>query len=310
MNYKNTQKMTTPPYLKKGDTIAITCPAGFMAKEKVAICVETLKKEGYKVVVGKTVGGKSKNYFSGTDAERLNEMQAFLNDKNVKAILCGRGGYGTGRIIDKINFTTFAQNPKWIIGFSDITLLHSHIFTNYKVATLHAPMAAAFANTAHNSANIISLLSALKGVRNNYHVKPHKLNNIGVAKGKLVGGNIALLANAVGTTSDINTKNCILFIEDIGEQLYAVDRMMYQLKRAGKLTNLAGLVVGDFSDMQDTDRPFGKTIYEIVSDIVSEYNYPVCYNFPVGHGNENVALKVGVKYSLEVSIKSTNLKEI
>jgi muramoyltetrapeptide carboxypeptidase len=304
------QKMTTPPYLRKGDTIAITCPAGYMAKEKVAVCVEVLKKEGYKVLVGKTVGSKSTNYFSGTDSERLNEMQAYLDDTTVKAILCGRGGYGTGRIIDKLNFTKFVNNPKWIIGFSDITLLHSHIFTNYKIATLHAPMAAAFANAAHNPSNVLSLLSALKGQKNNYHIKPNKLNKIGEAKGKLVGGNIALLANAVGTPSDINTKNCILFIEDIGEQLYAIDRMMYQLKRSGKLKNLAGVVVGDFSDMQDTDRPFGKTIYKIVGDIVAEYDYPVCYNFPVGHGNENVALKVGVKYTLEVNKKWASLVEL
>jgi muramoyltetrapeptide carboxypeptidase len=302
--------MTTPPYLKKGDTIAITCPAGFMAKEKVAVCVETLKKEGYKVLVGKTVGSTSTNYFSGTDNERLKEMQSYLDDKNIKAILCGRGGYGTGRIIDKLNFAKFVQHPKWVIGFSDITLLHSHIFSNYKIATLHAPMAAAFANADHNPANIVSLLKALKGEKNNYTTKPNKLNKIGEAKGKLVGGNIALLANAVGTPSDINTKNCILFVEDIGEQLYAIDRMMNQLKRSGKLTNLAALVVGDFSDMQDTDRPFGKTIYEIVRDIVAEYDYPVCNNFPVGHGNENVALKVGVKYKLVVNKKGSNLMEL
>jgi muramoyltetrapeptide carboxypeptidase len=302
--------MTTPPYLKKGDTIAITCPAGFMLAEKTKTCIETLKKQGYKVIVGKTVGGKSKNYFSGTDAERLKEMQSFLDDKSIQAILCGRGGYGTGRIIDELNFTKFASNPKWIIGFSDITLLHSHIFSNYKIATLHAPMAAAFANTEHNPTNIISLLHALKGEKNNYTTKANKLNKVGSAKGKLVGGNIALLANAVGTASDIKTKNCILFIEDIGEQLYAVDRMLYQLKRSGKLINLAGLVVGHFADMQDTDRPFGKTIYEIISDIVTEYDYPVCYGFPVGHGNENVALKVGVKYKLDVNKKGASLVEL
>lgn len=303
--------ITTPPYLKKGDTIAITCPAGFMAVEKINVCVEKLKQEGYKVIVSKiTVGGKSINYFSGTDKERAGEFQKYLDDKNVKAILCGRGGYGTGRIIDMLNFTKFIQQPKWIIGFSDITLLHSHIFTNYKIATLHAPMAAAFANEAHNPANVASLLSALKGTKNNYHKKPNKLNKIGEAKGKLVGGNIALLANAIGTASDINTKNCILFIEDIGEQLYAVDRMLYQLKRSGKLKNLAALIVGDFTDMQDTDRPFGKNIYAIINDIVAEYNYPVCYNFPVGHGNENVALKVGLGHRINISKKEIILEEL
>ncbi len=302
--------MTVPSYLKKGDTIAITCPAGYMAIEKVAICIKKIKEEGYKIIVGKTVGSKSKNYFSGTDSERFKEMQSFLDNKNIKAILCGRGGYGTGRIIDKLNFTKFVKHPKWIIGFSDITLLHSHIFTHYKIATLHAPMAAAFANADHNPANVLSLLSALKGQKNNYHIKPNKLNKIGETKGKLVGGNIALLANAIGTASDINTKNCILFIEDIGEQLYAIDRMLHQLKRSGKLKNLAALVVGDFTDMQDTDRPFGKTIYEIISDIVAEYDYPFCFNFPVGHGNENVALKVGVKYKLDVNKKGASLVEL
>ena len=303
--------ITTPPYLQKGDTIAITCPAGYMGAEKIQTCVQKLKAEGYKVVVSKiTVGGKSKNYFSGTDAQRASELQKYLDDKNVKAILCGRGGYGTGRIIDMLDFATFAQHPKWIIGFSDITILLSHIFTNYKVASLHAPMAAAFANEAHNPANVASLLSALKGTKNNYPILPNKLNKIGDAKGTLVGGNIALLANAIGTSSDINTKNCILFIEDIGEQLYAVDRMLHQLKRSGKLQYLAALVVGEFSDMQNTDRPFGKTVYEIIHDIVAEYKYPVCYNFAVGHGTENVALKIGVKYNLSITKKETTLTEL
>jgi muramoyltetrapeptide carboxypeptidase len=301
--------MTIPTYLKKGDTIAITCTAGYMLLDKAKACIKKLKDEGYQIIVSPTVGGNSKNYFSGSDAERLQEMQAYLDDKNVKAILCGRGGYGTGRIIDALDFKKFCKTPKWLIGFSDITLLHSHVVSNYKIATLHAPMAAAFANKEHNTENIISLLDALKGKKNNYEVKHNTLNKTGTKKGKLLGGNVALLANAIGTKSDIDTKNAILFIEDIGEQLYAVDRMMYQLKRAGKLKNLAALVVGDFTDMQDTDRPFGKTIYEIINDIVAEYDYPVCYGFPVGHGAENRALKVGVKYSLVVNKDGGRLTE-
>lgn len=301
--------MTTPSYLKKGDTIAITCPAGFMLAKNTETCVKALEKEGYNVIVGNTVGGNSSNYFSGTEEERLTEMQQFLDDKKVKAILCGRGGYGTVHIIDKLNFTKFVKNPKWIIGFSDITLLHSHIFTNLNITTLHAPMAAAFANEAHNPQNIVSLLKAIKGEQNNYTTKASSFNKKGTAKGKLVGGNIALLANAVGTASDINTKGCILFIEDIGELLYSIDRMLYQLKRSGKLAKLAGLLVGDFTDIKDTDRPFGKNMYEIIQDIVAEYDYPVCYDFPVGHGNENVALKVGEKYSLVVDKDGGGLME-
>ncbi len=301
--------ITIPPYLQKGDTIAITCPAGFMLLEKAKECIKKLKVEGYKILVGKTVGGKSKNYFSGTDDERASEFQQYLDDDNVKAILCGRGGYGTGRIIDKLDFKKFIKNPKWIIGFSDITILHSHIVTNFKIATIHAPMAAAFGNAAHNPQNIISLLSLLEGNAYEYKTTFHNFNKVGKAKGKLIGGNIALLANAIGTKSDIKTKNCILFIEDIGEQLYAVDRMLYQLKRSGKLKNLAALIVGDFTNLADTDRHFGKSIYEIINDIVAEYKYPVCYNFPVGHGVENRALKVGMKHTLVLDEKSGILKE-
>lgn len=301
--------MIIPSFLKKGDTIAITCTAGFMPLKNAAACIKALKKEGYKVIVSPTVGGKSKTYFSGTDAKRLAELQKYLDDKNIKAILCGRGGYGTGRIIDKINFTKFIKNPKWVIGFSDITILLNHITSNFGIASLHAPMSTAFKNEEHNPENIISVLQTLKGVKNNYTTNANTLNKYGNAKGKLVGGNIALLANAIGTKSDIKTKNCILFIEDIGEQLYAVDRMLYQLKRAGKLENLAGLVVGSFTDMQDTDRPFGKNINEIIADIVQEYKYPVCYDFPVGHGIENRALKIGVTYNFTCAKSGATLAE-
>lgn len=302
--------MIIPKFLKKGDTVAITCTAGFMPLKNAAACIKALKKEGYNVIVSPTVGGKSKTYFSGTDTERLQELQKYLDDKNVKAVLCGRGGYGTGRIIDKVNFTKFIKNPKWIIGFSDITILLNHITSNFGIASLHAPMSTAFKNQEHNPENIVSLLQALKGIKNNYTINANALNILGVAKGKLVGGNIALLANAIGTKSDIKTKNCILFIEDIGEQLYAVDRMLHQLKRAGKLENLAGLVVGNFTEMQDTDRPFGKTINEIIANIVQEYKYPVCYDFPVGHGVENRALKIGVDYKLSINKENSKLIEL
>ncbi len=302
--------MTIPPYLKKNDTIAITCPAGYMTADKATTCIETLQLQGYKVIAGKTLGSKSKNYFSGTDAERLKELQSFLDDKDIKAILFGRGGYGMGRIIDAIDFTAFIKNPKWLIGFSDITILHSHIFKNYKIATMHAPMAAAFNEEGYKNEYIGSLLAAIRGVKGNFKSARNKNNKYGSVKGKLVGGNLSLLVNAVGTASDIKTNNCILFIEDIGEQLYVADRMLYQLKRSGKLKNLAGLVVGGFTDMKDTDRPFGKNIYEIVSEIIATYNYPVCYDFPVSHKKENVALKVGIKYEFIVDKKGSTLKEL
>jgi muramoyltetrapeptide carboxypeptidase len=305
----NLQKMHLPSYLKKGDSIAITCTAGFMPRKNADACIKALKKAGYKVMVSHTIGGNSKNYFSGTDADRLAELQHYLDDKNIKAILCGRGGYGTGRILDKLNFSKFIKNPKWIIGFSDITILLNHITQNFNIATLHAPMSTAFNNASHNPENTASLLRTLNGISSEYVCEPKRQNKLGKVKGKLVGGNLALLANAIGTTSDIKTKNSILFIEDIGEQLYAVDRMLHQLKRAGKLQYLKALVVGNFTDMADTDRPFGKTIYEIIADIVADYDYPVCYDFPVGHGTENRALKIGVKYELVISATQVTLKE-
>jgi muramoyltetrapeptide carboxypeptidase len=300
----------TPPYLKKGDTIAITCPAGYMAAEKAQTCIDTLQSWGYQVMVGKTLGSNSQNYFSGTDEDRRDELQAMLDDQTISAILFGRGGYGVGRIIDRLDFTKFKKKPKWIIGFSDITVLHSHIYANFKIATLHAPMAAAFNDGGYKNEFVQSLQKALAGKKAKYKCAVHPFNKKGTATGELVGGNLCLLAHLTGTPSDINTKNKILFIEDIGEQIYNIDRMLYQLKRSGKLKNLAGLVVGGFTDMKDTDRPFGKTVHEVIQVIVAEYNYPVCFNFPVSHGKENYALKVGGKYELTISNKLTKLTEL
>ena len=305
--------MTIPPYLQKGDTIGLVCPAGFMSLDKVQTAIATLQQWGFKVKVGKTVGSGSQNYFSGSDDERLNDLQQMMDDKNIKTIMCARGGYGMGRIIDDLNFKKFKKNPKWIIGFSDITVLHSHLFTNYKIASLHAPMAAAFndrcqATTSGQTPYVESLHKALIGGKANYHCETHSFNKHGKAEGRLVGGNLSLLAHLIGTTSDINTKNKIIFIEDIGEYVYNIDRMMYQLKRSGKLEKLAGLIVGRFSDMKDTERPFGQTAEEVIRDVVKDYDYPVCFNFPVSHEKENYALKIGVKYEFKVSVKKCYAK--
>ncbi len=298
-----------PPYLKKGDTIAITCPAGYMAKEKAQACIETLQQWGYIVLVGKTLGSDSANYFSATDEQRLNELQAMLDDTCLQAILCGRGGYGISRIIDQLDFKVFRKKPKWIIGFSDITLLHAHIFSTCKIASIHAPMAAAFNDGGAGNEYVLSLKKMLIGKKNRYSCAINKLNQQGVAEGELVGGNLTLLAHSIGTPSAFKTANKLLFIEDIGEYIYGIDRMFYQLKRSGKLNNLAGLIIGGFTDMKDTERPFGKTVYEAINDIVQPYSYPVCFNFPVRHGTENVALKVGGSYQLRVGKKEVVLVE-
>jgi len=299
-----------PPYLKKGDTIGITCPAGYMAAEKAQTCIIVLQQWGYQVMVGKTLGSNSVNYFSATDDDRRDELQAMLDDKNINAILCGRGGYGVGRIIDELDFTLFKKNPKWIIGFSDITVLHSHIYTHLKIASLHAPMAAAFNDGEYKNEFIQSLQNTITGKKATYKTAAHEFNKTGIASGELVGGNLSLLAHLTGTPSDINTKNKILFIEDIGEYIYNIDRMLYQIKRSGKLNKLAGLIIGGFTDMKDTERSFGKTVYEVINDIIVEYNYPVCFGFPVSHGRENYALKVGGNYTLTVTKKTVRLSEV
>lgn len=301
--------MITPPFLTAGDTIGLVCPAGFMAADRVQDCIRALHSWGFQVKLGKTIGSDSATYFSGDDAMRLADFQAMLDDDGVQAILCARGGYGTGRIIDQISFKKFRKSPKWIIGFSDITVLHSHIVMNYGIETLHAPMAGAFADADPADIYLRSLKHALNGKSAKYTVASHPFNRPGEASGRLIGGNLALLAHLCGTDSDIRTRGKLLFLEDVGEYLYNIDRMMYQLKRGGKLKNLAGLIVGGFTDMKDTERPFGQTAEEIIRDVVAGYDYPVCFEFPVSHAKPNFALKVGGRYTLHVGEK-TVLTEI
>jgi len=300
--------ITTPAYLKKNDIIAIVCPAGYMAREKMQTCIKTLQQWGFKVKPGKTAGHQF-HYFSGTDEERLTDLQQMLDDKEVKAIFCGRGGYGLSRIIDKLDFTKFKRNPKWIIGYSDITILHAHVYNKFKIASLHAPMASAFNDGGANNEFVQSLKKAITGRKANYNCAPHSLNRNGIAEADLVGGNLSLVCHLIGSASDISTKNKILFLEDVGEYIYNIDRMFMQLKRAGKLDLLAGLIIGGFTDMKDTVIPFGQNVYDIIFDKVKEYQYPVCFDFPVSHTERNYALKVGVKHELKVSKGKVELKE-
>ncbi len=299
-----------PPYLKKGDTIGIIAPAGFMPLDKMETCIDTLNDWGYHVNTGSTTQSNSQTYFSGSDAERLEDLQKMLDDNNIKAVFCARGGYGISRIIDQVNFSKFKKQPKWIIGYSDITVLHSHIYSKYKIASLHAPMAAAFNDSEFNNQYILSLKDALEGKKAQYECLPQDFNHSGKCSGELVGGNLSLLVHLAGTESDINTKNKILFLEDIAEYLYNIDRMFLQLKRSGKLKKLAGLVIGGFTDCKDTERPFGLSVYEIIAEAVKDYTYPVCFGFPVSHAKENYALKIGVKYQLKVEKDKISLKEV
>ncbi len=302
--------ITQPSFLKNGDQVALTCPAGYMPAENADTCISTLQNWGYDVWVGKTLGSSSTNFFSGTDNERLGELQAMLDNKDLKAIFFGRGGYGVTRIIDQLNFTKFKKNPKWLIGFSDITALHTHVLAKLKIASIHAQMAAAYNDGGANTASIVSLHHMLKGKKNVYTHTPHAFNVPGKTKGRLIGGNVTLLANTIGTASEINTDDCILFLEDIGEYLYSIDRLLVQLKRSKKFRNIQGLIFGGFTDMKDTVRPFGKSIEEICRDITADLNIPTCHHFPVSHTDLNHALKIGGTYQLQVTEAKVVLKEI
>ncbi|TDO28651.1 S66 peptidase family protein [Sediminibacterium goheungense] len=298
-----------PPSLRKGDTIGIVCPSGFMPADKAATCIRVLSEWGYKVRIGKTLGNQF-HYFSGTDKERKADLQQMLDDTDIKAILCGRGGYGMSRIIDELDFTRFKKSPKWIIGFSDITLLQAHLHTKYKIASLHSPMAAAFNDGAFANEYIQTLRKALKGNKLSYKCAPHSFNQLGTATGELVGGNLSLIAHMVGTPSAFNTKNKILFLEDVGEYIYNIDRMLIQLERSGMFSQLAGLIIGGFTDMKDTVIPFGTNITELIRQHVSKYRFPVCFDFPVSHERENYPLKVGVQHELIVSAKTVRFTEL
>ena len=302
--------MKFPPYLQKGDTIGIVAPAGYMPVEKMQACIETLDQWGFTVEMGSTTHSQSDNYFSGTDDERLDDLQQMLDNKHIKAILCARGGYGVSRIIDRLDFKKFSKRPKWIIGFSDITALHLHLYANLKIASLHAPMAAAFNDGESSNEYIASIKDALEGKKASYECAGGPFNQAGIAEGELVGGNLTLLAHMIGMPSDFPTKSRILFLEDVGEYLYNVDRMLLQLKRAGKLDKLAGLVIGGFTDSKDTERPFGKHVYEIIHEQVKGYHFPVCFGFPVSHEKENVALKIGGRYELSVKEVDVCLREL
>jgi muramoyltetrapeptide carboxypeptidase len=294
--------MKQPPFLKKGDKIGVVAPARKILLEEIQPAIDILESWGLEVVSGKNLFHQD-NQFSGTDAERVADLQNMLDDTSIKAVISARGGYGALRIIDSLDFKKFKKHPKWVVGYSDITVLHSHI-NKLGVQTLHATMPINFTK---NKEATETLYKALFGRKINYKVKLHSLNKkakgvktSSVVEGELVGGNLSLLYALAGSKSDIDTKGKILFIEDLDEYLYHVDRMMLQLKRSGKLKSLKALVVGGMTDMKDNTIPFGKTAEEIILDAVKEYNYPVVFGFPAGHIDENFALYFGKKAKLKI----------
>jgi muramoyltetrapeptide carboxypeptidase len=303
-----------PPYLQPGDTIGITCPAGFITSKEIQPAKQLIESWGFRIKLGDTVD-KRDYTFGGTDAERAADFQKMLDDPEVKTILCARGGYGAVHIIDRLDFSILQRSPKWIIGFSDITVILCHLHNNGNIASIHSKMCNSFPDDWTKAEpvqveSILSIRKALTGEKMQYTAVPFEKNRMGTAQGQLVGGNLKTIETLAGTRSDIDTAGKILFVEDTGEYLYSIDRMFWHLQRTGKLDRLAGLVVGGFKiKPDDPGDDFGRTLYDIVQDRVGTYTYPVCFNFPVGHQKENYALKVGVSHILSIQPEQVKLAE-
>ena len=291
--------MVTPPFLKIGDCIGVVSTARKIEIRELEPFLKLLESWGLHYVLGETINAEH-HQFAGEDNLRAMDFQKMLDNPSINAIWCARGGYGTVRIIDKLDFSIFEKTPKWIIGYSDVTVLHSHIH-QFNIETLHANMAIEIDIKTNATRNTIK--EVLFG--NTYELiiasKQRELNRSGIAEGEFIGGNLSLLYSLIGSPSEIDTDGKILFIEDLDEVLYHIDRMMQNLKRNGLLINIAGLVVGGMSDMRDNTIPYGKDAKEIILENVSEYNYPVCFDFPAGHIEDNRALIMGRKSSLKVS---------
>ena len=292
--------MVTSAYLKNGDKIALIATARKISMPEIEDSIKVFNNWGLEVVLGQNIF-KENNQFAGNDKERVEDFQLMLDDDSVKAIICVRGGYGSVRIIDNINFSNFLKKPKWICGYSDITVFHSHINKNFGIETMHSVMPINFSNKKITKETFETFKAALFGEEISYRLETSDFSRRGFCEAEIVGGNLSILYSLIGTKSDISTEGKILFIEDLDEFLYHVDRMIMNLKRAGKLNNLAGLIVGGMSEMNDNEIPFGKTAKEIISEAVSEYNYPVCFDFPAGHKNDNRTLILGRKVKLEIN---------
>jgi muramoyltetrapeptide carboxypeptidase len=296
--------MNHPPYLKKGDRIGIVSPARSITFDEVHPTIRFFRKKGMEVVLGTYVFGKHCQ-FAGTDDQRRRDFQQMLDDPQIRAVISSRGGYGSVRIIDQLDFTKFRNHPKWIAGYSDITVFHSHIHQRFGIETLHSAMPVNI-HTDQPDDSLISLFNALTGVKLSYSFPKTAGSREGIAEGILVGGNLSILYSLTGSVSDLQTDGKILFIEDVDEYLYHLDRMMMNLKRAGKLAKLKGLIVGGMSRMNDNAIPFGMDAREIILDAVKDYHYPVCFDFPAGHQEQNLTLILGRKIYLIVD-KQTDI---
>ena len=300
--------MIQPSKLVPGSTIGILCPAGAIPMEKVTICAQVLSSWGYQVRIGKTVGTQF-GHFAASDLDRQNELQSMMDDPEIHAILCARGGYGLSRIISELDFTKIKARPKWVIGFSDITILHAAL-QKQGIQSIHGPMSAGFGKGDAGLPYIMALKQMLEGAALPVEAKAHPANLLGHSEGNLVGGNLCLMTHLIGGENQLDTKGKILCFEDVGEYHYNVDRMLIQCKNAGLLDGLAGLVVGGFTEMKDEAAEFGETIIEMILRITKGANYPICFDFPISHDLNNMPVQLGATYQLAVTENATVLTKI
>jgi len=303
-----TTQLIQPPYLQQGDTVMIISPAGRLKNKEAKIKqgVNLLESWGLHVVIGEHVFSKN-GTFAGTDEQRAEDFQDALNNPSIKAIWCARGGYGTVRILDKLDYTIFKKQPKWIIGYSDITALHNQIH-NLGYETIHGIMGISLTDDLEDiKDNISSFKAAIFGKELSYTIESSKYNKTGSTSGQLVGGNLTLLHTMLGSKTSIDTKGKIIFFEDIGEYAYHIDRMLQSLKRAGYFENCKGIIVGSISKIRKNTTPFGQTVEQIILDVVADYNFPVLFNFPAGHEDDNRALILGRKIALKVGSEQSTV---
>lgn len=286
-----------PKALNPGDAIGIVSTARKISQEELQPAIEQIEKWGFEAVTGENLFAKH-HQMAGTAEQRLSDFQQMLDDPKIKAIFCARGGYGTVQIIDQIDFSAFRKNPKWICGYSDVTVLHNHIFQNHGVATLHSTMPINFAKNTPEA--LQSLYDALTGKKPKFEFTPEEGSRAGTAKGRMIGGNFSILYSLTGTASQLDTSGQILFLEDLDEYLYHIDRMMMNLKRAGMIENLAGLIIGGMTDMNDNTIPYGYSAKETIIEHVKDYDFPVAFGFPCGHLDGNMAWVHGEIIEMEV----------
>jgi len=294
-------QLIQPEYLKSGDTISIVAPSGVLNNfdNKITKAINIFKSWGLNVVIGNHIFDKN-GHFAGTDKNREKDFQKALDNKNIKAIWCARGGYGAVRIIDNLNFDSYLKNPKWIIGFSDITVIHNKL-NLLNSESIHAMMITGFDDIDQNNDSLSKLKNVLFGDNLSYSINSNKNNKTGKSEGILVGGNLTLIQSTIGSKTELKMKDKILFIEEIGEYAYHIDRMLYSLKRADYFENCKGLIVGQISDVKKNTTDFGRSINEIILDILDEYNFPILFDFPAGHEKTNFPIILGRKVILDVS---------